>query len=133
MDVLTIPPIGRSEGRILAAAEGRRYLDVVRSLGADDWDRATDCDRWTVRDIVAHTLGAAEGVASMREMVRQFRNGPRVAKELGLADPLDGINDFRSSSGADFPIRSSWRGWWTRSLGSGAGAPGSAARCGESR
>ncbi|MCA1701733.1 MAG: maleylpyruvate isomerase N-terminal domain-containing protein [Actinobacteria bacterium] len=55
----------------MAATEGQRHLDLVRSLASDDWDRPTNCARWTVRDVAAHRLGAAEGVASTSRTPRR--------------------------------------------------------------
>lgn len=33
------------------------FVDVVASLGVDDWGRTTGCPGWTVHDIVAHVIG----------------------------------------------------------------------------
>ena len=33
------------------------FLEVVATLGEDDWDRPTGCPGWTVRDVVAHVVG----------------------------------------------------------------------------
>lgn len=47
-------------------------LELLRSLDPDEWQRPTDCDGWTVRDIVAHVVGAAQSTASLRESARQM-------------------------------------------------------------
>lgn len=59
----------------LASAEYARIIELIGGLDADDWRRPTDCEGWTVRDIVAHLAGAAEATASMREQLRQQREG----------------------------------------------------------
>jgi uncharacterized protein (TIGR03083 family) len=56
----------------LAETEYRRYLDQLRSLGPDDWSRATDCPAWDVRALAAHNLGQAELAGSLLEFFRQF-------------------------------------------------------------
>jgi uncharacterized protein (TIGR03083 family) len=59
----------------VAAAEYARILTVLRALDENKWAMLTDCDPWTVRDIVAHLIGAAEATASIREQLRQQRAG----------------------------------------------------------
>lgn len=55
----------------LAATEYGRFLDLLRSLDAEDWTKPTECPLWDVRAIAAHALGMAEMAASVREQVRQ--------------------------------------------------------------
>jgi uncharacterized protein (TIGR03083 family) len=71
-----------------ATEEYRRLRAVLRDLSDDDWDRPTDCSEWTVRDLLAHLVGGAEGAASVREMVRQMRLGRRLRPG---ADGIDGM------------------------------------------
>lgn len=59
----------------LAADEYARILDLLQTFDERDWAQRTDCDPWTVRDIVAHLVGAAEATASIREQLRQQRAG----------------------------------------------------------
>ena len=35
----------------------RGFAAVVAPLGADDWDRDSMCDDWTIRDVVEHVVG----------------------------------------------------------------------------
>ena len=49
------------------------------------------CDPWTVRDMVRHVLGSAEGSASIREMIRQQVSGVRHKDEFG-GNALDATN-----------------------------------------
>jgi uncharacterized protein (TIGR03083 family) len=55
----------------LAADEYNRYLDLIRTLTADEWTHATDCPAWDVRAMAAHNLGMAEFVTSPEENQRQ--------------------------------------------------------------
>jgi uncharacterized protein (TIGR03083 family) len=57
----------------LAAEENERFLRVLRSLTAQEWEQPTMCPGWNVRQMVAHVLGAAELAASPLEQRRQLR------------------------------------------------------------
>lgn len=48
------PPI---EVRPLFAEQQAVFLDLLRELGAEDWERPTVCPDWTVKDVAAHVLG----------------------------------------------------------------------------
>jgi len=65
------PVDDRAEAMALARVAYDRFADVVEQLGSDDWGRPTDCEGWTVRDLVGHVLGALRSAASMRELVSQ--------------------------------------------------------------
>ena len=43
-------------GRDLLAAAHDQFTSTVDSVGDDDWDRATPCDGWRVRDLIAHLV-----------------------------------------------------------------------------
>lgn len=90
-----IPRIDRSNASAIAEVEDRRFLELLRSLGDDEWGAATVCPDWDVRAMALHVLGAAEG-ASMREMAHQWRVGRGVAKRLGRP-MIDGVNDVQIS------------------------------------
>ena len=73
-------------------------LDVYAALLADlarlsdqDWQLPTDCTGWSVRDMVAHLVGAAQGHASMPVFVRQFAWGVRHRKSFD-GSGLDAMN-----------------------------------------
>jgi uncharacterized protein (TIGR03083 family) len=94
IDVGNIEPIGHDEAMRLAATEYERFMELLRRLGPDDWGTPTDCDRWDVRAVVLHVLGAMDANASVREMVSQQRRGRRVGKEIG-GSALDGANEVQ--------------------------------------
>jgi uncharacterized protein (TIGR03083 family) len=95
VDVGTIVPIRRGEAMSVAAAEDTRMIDLLRSLDPDDWNRPTDCDRWDVRAMVAHLAGATKDAASVPRTLRHQVAGARLAKKLGLSEPLDGVNELQ--------------------------------------
>jgi uncharacterized protein (TIGR03083 family) len=91
----------------LAAAEYLRMLELLRTLGGDDWTRQTDCTAWDVRAMLGHLVGAAEGFASPSELVHQYRVGAKLLKR-GEVDghlPVDGANavQVRERAGATTP------------------------------
>lgn len=51
-------------------------------LDGDDWTRPTECDPWTVRDMVAHLVGAAQGHASTVTFLRQYAWAVRHRKQF---------------------------------------------------
>jgi uncharacterized protein (TIGR03083 family) len=90
-----VPPIGRAEANALATAEYARFVDLLRGLEPADWDRPTDCTRWTVKDIAAHIVGETEAFASLREFAHQWRRGPRTQREIGGGHVIDGVNEVQ--------------------------------------
>jgi uncharacterized protein (TIGR03083 family) len=93
--VQDIPPVGRAEATHLARAEYRRFSETLCSLGPDDWNRPTDCTRWTVKDVAAHIVGETEAFASLRELAHQWRLGPGVQREIGAPELIDGVNEVQ--------------------------------------
>jgi uncharacterized protein (TIGR03083 family) len=90
-----VPPIGRSEAASLARAEYERFLEMLLGLDRDVWERPTDCTRWTVKDVAAHIVGETEAFASLREFVHQWRLAPRVRREIGAHELIDGVNEVQ--------------------------------------
>lgn len=67
------PALDRSTAMRLAETEYQRFLDLLRSLPADDWAKPTECPGWDVRAMAAHLLGMVELAASVREQSRQTK------------------------------------------------------------
>jgi uncharacterized protein (TIGR03083 family) len=61
----------------VAAAEGQALAALLLALGADDWDRPTDCVEWTVRDLTAHLVAQGEGARFPWVALRRTRTGAR--------------------------------------------------------
>ncbi|HVM53204.1 MAG TPA: maleylpyruvate isomerase family mycothiol-dependent enzyme [Acidimicrobiales bacterium] len=81
-------PIGHREAAVLAEAAYARFADAVAALGPADWSRPTDCEGWTVRDLVGHVVGAMRSAASVRELARQQLEVRRRHKKTG-GGPVD--------------------------------------------
>jgi uncharacterized protein (TIGR03083 family) len=90
-----IPPIRHDEAMELAATEYQRFTALLRGLAPGDWNASTVCDRWDVRAMVAHVLGAAEACASIRENIHQMRLGRRVQRQLDLGHIVHGVNEVQ--------------------------------------
>ena len=72
-DVATVAAIDHGEAMVLAETEFARSLDLLRTLGPEEWHRQTVCELWDVRALVAHVLGMAEAQASLRQFAHDFR------------------------------------------------------------
>jgi uncharacterized protein (TIGR03083 family) len=84
-----VPPrISYAEALELAAVEHKRLLDVLKALQTDDWQRPTDCDQWTVRDLAGHLLGSMHDNGSLPRALTSWQRATRVAKR-NHTEPLD--------------------------------------------
>jgi uncharacterized protein (TIGR03083 family) len=104
VDVATVPAIGRAEAVPVATTENDRFTALLRALPADAWGRPTDCTRWTVRDVVAHVLGAAEGFVSPRELARQLRGAWAARPHGGMLAFVDALNEVQVRDRRDVPV-----------------------------
>jgi uncharacterized protein (TIGR03083 family) len=84
-----VPRIERTTAMRLVATEYDRFLDLLRSLTDEDWQRPTDCPAWDVRAMAAHCLGMAEMSASQAENERVF--SAAFAKGGVFIDALTGL------------------------------------------
>ncbi len=78
-----IAPLSGDESRRLSVGMADALVALLRELEPDDWDKPTDCELWTVRDVVAHLVGWQEALVSMREMGAQMQQAFKRSKELG--------------------------------------------------
>lgn len=73
IEISKVAPIDHQEAYSLALDQYDRFAGLLAQVGPDDWDRATDCEAWTIRDLAGHMVGAMRSAASIREMLRQRR------------------------------------------------------------
>lgn len=78
----------------LAATEYRNFSRLLHRLTPGDWNRATDCPEWNVRQLVAHVVGATEANASVPEMARQLWQA-RTGSTFAPAFDVDAISAFQ--------------------------------------
>ena len=83
-----IPALDRREAATIAAAENRRFAELIADLAPDDWARHTDCTEWDVRAVACHVLGAMEGQAWIPRFIHQFRAGNKVAGDRPAIDRM---------------------------------------------
>lgn len=89
----TTPATAMTHTRWILAAqlEYERLVTLLADLDEADWERPTSCTEWDVRQMVAHLVGAADGTASMREMLRQARRGRRLRPGAPLVDGINAV------------------------------------------
>ncbi len=80
-----------AEADQLATAVYAALLDDLDQVRADQWELPTECTGWTVRDMLAHLVGAAEGHASLLVFMRQYVWGMRHRGEFA-GSSLDAMN-----------------------------------------
>lgn len=87
MTTTTDRPIGtdwtHDEAMDIGREAYQRLVDLLADLDAADWDRPTDCEGWSVRDLAGHLVGALRSAASVRELVSQQLESARRAKRQG--------------------------------------------------
>jgi uncharacterized protein (TIGR03083 family) len=81
--IRVVPGIRHSEATELAESQYGKLITTLHDLSEEEWNAPTDCDRWRVRDIVAHMMGWAEAIISPPEMIRQARAARKRKAELG--------------------------------------------------
>ena len=97
-----IPPLTHGEAVGMAKLEFERFLALVTSFSAEDWEKPTPCTLWNVRQVVAHVTGACAASAHWSEFKRQ--GNPKVqrpyrARGLSFLDSMNQIQvDDRASS-----------------------------------
>lgn len=70
--VTSIARVSRGEeANRLALASYEALLALLDDLGPSEWQSPTECEPWTVSDMVGHLVGAARGHASQVELARQ--------------------------------------------------------------
>ena len=83
--------ISHTEAVELARGEHQALVELLDGLSDEEWNAVTDCDPWTVKDIIAHLLGWAEATTSPKVYFAQTKATRRHAKEFGVK--LDAQNE----------------------------------------
>jgi uncharacterized protein (TIGR03083 family) len=114
-----IPAIGHAEAMRLAAAENARVLGQLRGLAGAQWQAATDCTGWTVRDVAVHLIASAQAQANPVEFVRQVVAGRPLTAEIGGQHWVDGLNEAQLRARADWTaavLPDRWERWSAAAL-----------------
>ncbi|CAN5895990.1 hypothetical protein BH23ACT8_BH23ACT8_25430 [soil metagenome] len=100
---VAIPQTPPAMAREVHRAELGRLLDLVAAFTEEDWSRATDCEGWDVRQMLAHVAGAAEEALHLRVFLRHWVWGPKLRyPQLSRLDAANQcqIDDRHDRSGA---------------------------------
>lgn len=97
-----IPAIGHAEAMRLTETENARLLTQLRSLSDEQWQAATDCTGWSVRDLAVHLIASAQAQASPAEFLRQVRTGRRLTAEIRAEHWVDGVNEAQLRARTDW-------------------------------
>jgi uncharacterized protein (TIGR03083 family) len=100
--MIQISPIGHAEAMRLTAAENARLLTQLRGLTDEQWAAATDCSRWTVRDIAVHLIASAQAQANPVEFIRQVVAGRPLTAQIGGEHWVDGLNEAQLRARTDW-------------------------------
>ncbi len=81
-------------------------IDAVAALGPQDWDRPSNLDDWTVRDLVGHATGSAAKIVALLEG-GEIWQGPSQPSDWIADDPAARLTELagrlrRALPGADF-------------------------------
>jgi uncharacterized protein (TIGR03083 family) len=97
-----IPPIDHAEAMALTEVENARLLAQLRCLTDEQWQAATDCTGWSVRDIAVHIIASAQAQASPLEFLRQVKAGRPLTAEIGGSHWVDGLNEAQLRARTDW-------------------------------
>src|SRR3954447_20225722 len=104
-DVTASGPGPRSRPRGGDAADRdreRATAGAAARLTEQQWRAATDCTRWTVRDVAVHLIASAQAQANPIEFVRQVVAGRPLTTKIGGQHWVDGLNEAQLRSRTDW-------------------------------
>jgi uncharacterized protein (TIGR03083 family) len=92
--VRQIAPLAREEAQRLALDEYECFAALLVSLGDAEWEAATECPGWNVRQMAGHVVGSAE-CDSTSKLLRETIRGRREQRRMGSSDLVDAINEVQ--------------------------------------
>lgn len=84
-------PMQRSKAFELAERIYRRFIRSLEALEDRDWERPTECPRWSVKHVAVHLLGSMRSAASIREALHQAWRAWRMDRSRPLVDRLNDV------------------------------------------
>src|SRR4051812_46930596 len=111
VSALDVGRIDHAEAMRITATENSRLLDQLRQLTPGDWAAATDCPRWTVRDMVVHLVASAQAQANPIEFGRQVWTGRKLTAQIGGSHWVDGLNEAQLRARRDWTAEKLTRRW----------------------
>ena len=88
---VTIPTDAPCDFSQLVRVERARLLDMLRSLSAEDWQRATPCPGWDVLGLVNHLIGDDLSVIAWQRDHHHGTPAPEAADEAQFIHWLDNL------------------------------------------
>lgn len=85
---MIIQQTSRTDAVEIARAELAALSSTVQGLGPGDFARSTDCEGWTVRDIVAHLTGALDEAVHPHVQARHMVMAKTRLRRVPVADAL---------------------------------------------
>ncbi|MBO0882983.1 MAG: maleylpyruvate isomerase family mycothiol-dependent enzyme [Mycobacterium sp.] len=76
----------------MACEEREDFAELLAGLSPEQWEQTTLCERWRVRDVVAHVLSYDE--LSCWQLVRRFANGLLLPNRINTI----GVTEYASQS-----------------------------------
>lgn len=98
IEAAAIPRTPPSAVQEVDVAECAAMVALLRTLEPDEWKLPTDCDRWTVRNMLAHLVGSSQEMGRPWITVRRVVVGRR--RHPGM-DSLDARNEAQVEDLAD--------------------------------
>ncbi|WP_156689920.1 TIGR03086 family metal-binding protein [Mycobacterium sp. Marseille-P9652] len=83
-------PIGQ-----LATQAFSLLIDAVATIGPDDWDRPSNLEGWSVRELVGHATGSAAKVVTLVEDGELWQ-GPSQPADWVCEDPSERLRELAS-------------------------------------
>jgi uncharacterized protein (TIGR03083 family) len=97
-----VAAVGHGEAMHITATENARLLAQLRTLTEDQWQAATDCTGWSVRDVAVHLIASAQAQANPVEFARQVLRGRRLTERIGGRHWVDGLNEAQLRARTDW-------------------------------
>lgn len=119
VDVTSVTRIRHQEAMQITAAENVKFGACLADLAPEQWGAQTECERWDVKAVAAHVIGAAAAQVSPREFVRQVRAGKPFVAEIGAQYWWDGMNELQVRERADAStdqLQQEWAGTAPKAL-----------------
>src|SRR5687768_5084036 len=95
-----LPKPTHAEWQTLGIEIDRSYIETLRSLSDEEWNKPTECPPWTVKDMLAHVIGWTEATLSPAELTRQATGGWKTRSGHG-GNWLDATNQVQIDTRAD--------------------------------
>lgn len=77
----------------LATAAMDVFIQAVDALHPNNWDRWSNLEDWTVRELVGHATGSATKIVTLVEN-GELWNGPSVPADWAYADPAARLREL---------------------------------------